>query len=166
MKTYSNSQIEYNNQNEFAQYGKEIPNATDSYWTIYVLGAYETGLDHDHHSGMPTLPCPNFANGMNQGNAYVFCETIRDLTNTHQNCPQATGTVANYNTFFPRVVAHEILHSFLGSHGNAENPSSPYISDQTIMNYEYIYAGWDCSLNVNQIKQIQSIDKPKPGSQI
>jgi hypothetical protein len=163
--------IAYTNPNEIAQQGgnRSIPapdQVDKSYWTMYVLGAYELGTDHDHHIGMPTFPCPDFANGNNQGNAYVFCETIRDVTNTHGNCPQATSPVVDYNTFFPRVVAHETLHSFLGSHGNPNDPSSAYISDQTIMNYEYLYAGWDCSLNVKQIKQIQSIDKPKPGSQI
>jgi len=108
-------QIMYNNPAEMAQYGREIPNATESFWTMYVLGAYElSGQDHDiHNSALPGGDCRDFTNGINTGNAYVFCETIRDVTNTHGNCPGVTGTLADYNTFFKRVVAHEILHSFL-----------------------------------------------------
>lgn len=176
----SDSQMTYTDPKEIARQGTNrsvpAPDQVDpAYWTMYVLGAYETISDHDNH-GVLNAPCPAFMNGENQGNAYVFCETIRDVTNTHGNCPDGvtgkkivtdeTGPLADYNTFFPRLVAHEILHSFLGSHGNANNPSSTYTSDQTIMNYNYIYAGWNCSLNLGQIKQIQATDKPKPSGQI
>lgn len=165
-------QTTYNNPHDYAIQGnnRSITDSTPTYWTTYVMSAYETHFsDHDNHafpgSGINVAPndgklCRKIM-GVNEGNAYVFYETIRDVAKTHGNCPNictdVTGPLTSTSVLFDRVVAHEILHSFLGEHGSGS------IADRGIMNAGYIiYARANCDLKLNQIVAIQAKSHPTP----
>lgn len=166
----NSDEVLYKHNNEYGKNYRSIPEATDTYWTHHVISAYEHDLDdHDNHTenGLNIINVvKNNGNscghtrGLNRGAAYVFYETLRDTIMTHCLC---TGVCppgyVDVDTAFGRLVAHEILHSFLGHHdpGNDESPTN-----QNIMRNGPYHTTTDCNLNVNQIRIIQSKSRPVP----
>jgi hypothetical protein len=166
---------------------RSIPESDFGFWTIHIISTYEYNYeDHDNHDGFGSLgPFNNISNangifckqfhGYNDLTAYIFYETIRDNTATHHKCKNVCPfkftknnieymyeVYASTELFFSRIVAHEVLHSFLGSHGNDTESIEPQsISDQTIMNYHLRYKDFDCNLNKKQLLHIQKLLYPK-----